>query len=177
MAHPGAKDLRYSKDLPGGWLPEYRRAMSDPAPLEQLPSLALIDAQIVEQLRRIEESAPSLEMVRAAHDRLKTALGARNWTEASKAMSDMDAAFRAAAPDARDKLAQLIDLRRRVVSGEVKRIRTASQVLTAAQVMAILAAMTEAVKRHVRDQIALAAIGAEFARALDSAQWIEGRSE
>ena len=62
---------------------------------------------------------------------------------------------------------RLLDQRRRLVEAERRRLVALGQMIPADEALALVAALTAAVRAHVRDPAALAAVAAEFARLLD----------
>src|ERR1051326_2633693 len=61
VAHPGAKDLRYSKDLPADLKRRYEEAQRDPNLIELRAETALIDALIAEQLKELRKGRRQLD--------------------------------------------------------------------------------------------------------------------
>ena len=74
---------------------------------------------------------------------------------------------------------ELFELRRVAVQTEVRRRKAMQNCLTPEQAMALMSAMAEAVRRHVMDRAALAAINATFAGLMwrDSAQALPRKGE
>lgn len=69
-------------------------------------------------------------------------------------------------PDGWPEIVSLIEQRRKLVETERKRLVEMQQMITAEQAAVLIAALTDAVRRHVDDPDALAAIASEFDRLL-----------
>jgi hypothetical protein len=160
IASPSLRTGRYSKYLPARLQERYQRAQADPDLLALRDEVALLDARLADVLSRADvgESA-------ALWDRLHDAWTAFQGGDAT-ALAQVGRLIEGGIADwsAWREIARLIDQRRQLVESERKRLVELQQVLTAEQALVLLAAVTDAVRRHVHDRPTLAAISGELVR-------------
>lgn len=164
-ASPTFKTGRYSKHLPARLMARYQEAQSDPALLALRDEVALIDTRLAELLGRVD-----------------TGESARRWQEAQEAFEELrkarirnDAKQFAAALDELERtltsgndyglwgeIANAVDLRKRLVESERKRLVEMQQMISSTQAMVLLTTVVDIIKTHVTDRNTLAAISAEF---------------
>lgn len=164
IALPQTQTGRYSKHLPTRMLSRYQEALTDSELLAMREEVSVIDARLADVLSRVDSGESG-----------------RIWSSLKKAWRD----FRRAKPadklaaemtiadlinegvsdtEAWDEVRDLIDQRARLVSNERQRLVQLQQMLSVDQAMTLMAAVADAVRRHVVDRDALAAISADLGR-------------
>jgi len=168
IASATVKTGRYSRHLPTRLLATYDQSRNDPDVLALHQEVALVDSRLAELLAAVD-TGESL----AAWDAIWTAIHAM---ERANARKDPDAAreawqeIKGAAARGRGTsqawrdVEKTIDLRRKLVESERKRIVEAKEVMTAEQAMLFVTALTAAVRDHVHDPDVLRAITADLGR-------------
>ena len=168
MALPQFKHGRYSKYLPARLVDRYQAGRSDPELLAMRDEIAALDARLSELLERVDsgesgllwialrDAWTELQEARRAGDNLKLAAALTMVGDLIEQGFDDRAAWA-------DVLALFQD-RRRLVESERRRLVDLQQMITAEQAMVFLAAITDAVKKHVDDRDTLAAISADLIR-------------
>jgi len=149
-------------------LATYEQSRNDPDVLALHQEVALVDARLAELLAAVDTGES-----RAAWDAIGTAIQAM---ERANVRKDLDAAREAwqdiKGAAARGKgtaqawrdVEKTIDLRRKLVESERKRLVEAKDVITAEQAMLLVTALTAAVRDHVHDPDVLRAITADLGR-------------
>lgn len=164
VALPQTKHGRYSKDLPARLGERFEAALGD-ADLVQLGrDIALIDSRLGEILGEITQDSTGA-IFSALQKAWNKYTRAPNPVDKQAAFSDMGMLIEQGADDwlKWQEVYNVIEQRRRLVESEAKRQIQLQQTLTASQAMMLLAAITETVKKHVRDADALRAISADIA--------------
>ena len=174
IASPHFKNGRHSKYLDGQLLATYQASLQDEGLHELRSELSLVDARINELLDQVQRSPglPSTRVIREAWVKYQQATRSRNHLELEQAQAEMEAALAAqVAPyELWDKVFDAVNTRRRLADSERKRLVDLRQMLTAEQVMVLLAALTDAVRSHVKDPALLAAVQREFSRIVGSSR-------
>lgn len=160
------KHGRYSKVLPGKLLDRYNDAQSDDTLLVLADEVRLLDARLQSVLSEVDAGSSAELWVK-----LK-----RAWAGMQKAsvLGDEDALnqhqFELSQIIARggqeyaawSEVYKLLEQRRRLVESERKRMIEMQQMITSEQAMAMLAVITDTIRRHVDDKPTLAAIAADI---------------
>jgi hypothetical protein len=170
FANQNFKHGLFSKYLPARLLPVFRAAKKNEDRLVLDEKLALLDARIADLLTRVDtgESGALWLRARRTFTAFKRAQADRDVDTARLLLDEHDAILSAGATDT----AAWIDLRatiadyRRLVAVESKRRTDEATAITVEQMLAVVATMTEIVRRHVEDRAALAAIAADVYRLL-----------
>jgi hypothetical protein len=140
----------------------YEAARRD-ADLKRLDNeLALADAMTIDHLERRGAELARWDDAVKVYQRVKAAMTKKDLTGVSAALSDLDRIFSEAQRDtaeSRDRLIDLIDLRRRLVSTEAKRERAAQQTMTLEQAMTLVGAIVAAIQAEIHDRAIQARIG------------------
>ena len=160
------KDGRHSKYLPTGLRDRYAEARSDPELLSLRDDIALTDTRTGDVLSRLDagESGERWARLGRALFQLRQSVDADDVAGTRSALDRFAGIIESGTADteAWAELGVLIDQRRRLVEGEGKRLTQMQQYITAERAVALVAAVAEAVKRHVTDRPTLAAISAEL---------------
>jgi hypothetical protein len=159
----------YAKDLPGSLASDYKAARKNPDIVSHVEQIALLDARILDVLRRLNagESAAAWEQAGEATDRLDAAEQTLTQAQRDKnidAMRDSLAEIKsatAALVGARkaaaaylqswDELKTLFLLRKRLVDSESRRRKDAHEMITKDRVLAMFGLMARSVQRNVSD--------------------------
>jgi hypothetical protein len=168
---PGGRPIvhgRYSKHLPERLAGRYTEALSDQKLLELRDEIALIGTRLAELLERVDggESAQRWKVLQTAYSNLRAATRSGDKMEFLAAMADLEKAVMAGLADYGiwREIAELTEQRRKLVESERKRHVEMQQMITSTQAMAMLAAVTDTIRRHVSDQAALSAIASDLRR-------------
>lgn len=164
-ASPTFKTGRYSKYLPSHLAQRYEEARTDRELLALRDEIALLDARLGELLDRIGtgESASRWQDAQKAFSELKKARVTSDAKLFVEAMDNLDNALYAEDDYALwDEIASLLDLRKRLVESERKRLVEMQSMITSERAMVLLATVVDIIRNHVRDRNALAAISADF---------------
>jgi len=167
VASPRFKTGRYSRHLPTRLAARYAEALSDPELLGLRDEIALTQVRQVELLEQLD-SGLSLARWRAAQSAygdLMVAMHTRDSAGLQQAMIALEDAFgiRVTDDDAVwEREIELSEHRRRLVESEHRRLAAMQQMISAEQGMALIARLTDTVRKHVDDPSILAAIAAEL---------------
>jgi hypothetical protein len=173
-ALPQYKTGRYSKHLPDRLLARYQESEDDPNRLALEAELALVDARLVDVLRRVDtgESGRIWQRLQDAGEAFREARRNNDPTAQGEALSTILRLIGQGHSDyaAWADVRALVQERRRIAESERKRLVEMQQVVAVDQVMTLASALTEAVRMHVTDARALGAITTEFRRLLDGSR-------
>lgn len=154
---------RISAALPKRLGERFQLAKSDPELLQLESDIALVDTRLEELLQLVDagESGQLWARVQSAFTAFCIHRGTEKETTAFDALEE---AIEAGATDREswEEIVGLLEKRRKLVESERKRQVEMSQMLTAEAAMTLFATLAAAVRRHVSDETALAAIDAEF---------------
>jgi len=168
IASPHFKTGRYSKALPARMLEAYTTAASDPQLLEQREQIAVLDARLIDLLARVDTGESGAIWQALMQQRMdfiasKRANDVKGQTTALNTILDL---ITEGHTDYRawGEVQSVLEQRRRLVESERKRQVEMQQMVTSQQVMVLVSALLESVKRNVSDRAALAAIQTDFIR-------------
>lgn len=167
MASPSFKTGRYSKHLPTRLMARYQEAQSDPTLLALRDEVALIDTRLAELLGRVDtgESAKRWQEAQTAFDALRKARTLADAKAFAAAMDELEQTLVIGNDyDLWSEIANVVDLRKRLVESERKRLVEMQQMITSERAMVLLTTVAGIIKEHVTDTNVLAAISAEFRR-------------
>lgn len=166
VASPTFKSGRYSKDIPIRLAARYAEALSDPQLMELRAEIALIGTRQSELLTHLDAglSLRYLQDAQAAHSDLLAAIRNKDSVAMQIAIAALGEALSAGMGDYTvwQEIVEMTEARRKLVESEHRRLVAMQQMITAEQAMALLARVVDAVRKHVSDPAALAAISAEF---------------
>jgi hypothetical protein len=153
------KTGRYSKYLPTRLAARYHEAQADDCLLQLHEEIALTDARLADVLKRVDTGDSG-----ALWTRLHEAFNDFVDEQDPRSLATLGRLIEAGMADwhAWDEVGKLISQRQRLVESERKRHVEMQQMVTATQMMTLLAAVVDTVRRHVRDRDALAAISADI---------------
>lgn len=149
------QDGRYSKYMPERLLERYGQALSDPAMLEQRNEIALIETRIAELVESID-SGSSFTFLKELqkHWRLfrkyaKTGKQVEAQEEAFELDNLINSAFQQAGIWL--EIQSTLELRRKLVESERKRIVEAQEFVMLQDAMALAQALVQSINKHVTD--------------------------
>jgi len=164
VASPTFKTGRHSKYLPARLQERYAASIADSELLALREDIALLDARLGELLERVDTggSGQRWSQLTVAWFAFKTATDP---IEVIKARLLVDTIIDDAATDyaAWGEVHNILEQRRKLSESEQKRLVTMQQMVTAEQAMLFVAAIQDAVRRHVTDRRVLSAIAADVA--------------
>lgn len=171
IAIPQTKSGRYSKHIPTRMLATYETAKIDPELLALQDEVALIDARLVDLLKRVDtgESGATWRKVGEAFRSYQQALSSSK-TDAKKDASDylhdlhMLIVDGASDEAAWTEIRSVVNQRRSLVESERKRLVEMQQMVGADQAMLLVRSLVASVREHVRDPAILRAITDDLGR-------------
>lgn len=167
-ASPQWKDGRRSKYLPKRLLDDYLASLNNPDKLALDEEIALLDTRLVDLLRRIDagESGQLWRALLTATRAYEAAQRAKDPAAMAAALDTMVDRITSGHTDAAawQEVRAVVQERRRLIESERKRLVEAQQVIAVDQALAMMAALVDAVRAHVRDDATLRAVASEFAR-------------
>ncbi len=166
IARSNTKHGRYSKYLPGRLLERYQESLVDSELLALREEISIVDARISDLLTRVEsgESGENWEAIQKAWQEFREARSTRKTELIAIAEDRLEMAIDAGVTDytAWTEVRQAIELRRKLVDSERKRLVAAQQMITADEVMLLITAIADTVRRNVSDSDTLSAIQADI---------------
>ncbi len=157
---------RYSKDLPARLVERYQEAAQDPELLQLRDEIAVVNARICDLLTRLDtgESGSLWRSLQADAEKLVECRRRGDSSGLADALNSLLEVIRQGHEDYQvwDEIFQSFELMRRLVDTETKRLSTMKQFISVEQVVVMMAALLESVKRNVADKSALAAIARDF---------------
>lgn len=168
LALPQTKHGRFSKDLPTRLLAHYQAALDDPETIALREELALLFAREGDLLGRVDTSEAGAHWrgVRDALADFRRAQRRDDAPSAAGALREMERLTDLGLADyeAWAELRDTIEARRRLADTERRRLEAMQQMITTERAMLLVAALVDAVRRHVDDRQVLDAIGRELER-------------
>lgn len=163
-ALPQTKHGRYSKDLPTRLGERFEAALADTELVQLGREIALVDSRLGELLEQITQDSTGA-IFSALQKAWTKFVRASNPADKEQAFSDIGMLIEQGSGDwlKWQEVYGVLEQRRKLVESEAKRQVQLQQTLTATQAMNLLAAVTDTVRRHVRDADALKAISADIA--------------
>lgn len=163
-ALPQTKHGRYSKDLPTRLGERFEAALADGELVQLGRDIALVDSRLGDILSEITQDSAGA-IFGALGKAWKTYTTASNPVDKEAAFTQIGLLIGQGADDwlKWQEVYSVLEQRRKLVESEAKRQVQLQQTLTASQAMVLLAAVTDTVKKHVRDTDALRAISADIA--------------
>jgi hypothetical protein len=156
------KDGRYSRFLPARMFAAYRTAEHDPKLMELRQDIALLDARMIDVLKRVDtgEAGSIWVALQAAWARLGWAQVRGNVETYKLAYDDVGRLVTKGVGDtaAWREIGELIDQRRKLVETEQRRLALAHEMLSRDQAMALVGQVVDIFRRYVSDRDVLNAI-------------------
>ena len=163
VAHPSFKTGRFSRSIPSRLSQSYEEALADPRKLELIDELAVIVArnrELLESLYSGESDGLRLRL-RNHKRRMEKARRDGDQDAADEHLNAILQGIERGADDS-ERWAELmanVDTQRKLAESERKRIVEAHRMVTTEELMAFMGAVLGILKKHVRDQSVLRAIG------------------
>lgn len=162
MASATFKTGRYSKVLPARLRERYEQSVDDGELLVLRDEIAVIDTRLAELLGKLDsgESGLAWDLALAQYGALQDALDGVDPAAVRAAMAELGQILRRGRADFNlwEDVGQTLDLRRRLVESERKRLVQLSQMITIEQAFVYSTAILSLVKENVDDPRALARI-------------------
>jgi hypothetical protein len=166
IASPTFKTGRYSKHLPTRLAAKYAEALADPDLLALRDEIALIHTRQTELLEHLDTGLALRRWkdAQAAYGEARAAIAGKDSVGFQVAMVALGDALNAGMGDYAiwQEIVEMTEQRRRLVESEHKRLVNMQQMISTERAMALLAVITDTIRRHVSDPSALAAIAAEL---------------
>ena len=170
-AAPSFKSGRYSKFLPSRLAAKYNEAQHDPELLSLHDEVALLDARLVDLLKRVDtgESGAMWGTLRKEWEEFLLVRASGDIAKMHSAIGRLDALMDRAITDhlAWTEISEKLEQRRRLVMSESQRLVALHQVLTAEQALALTGVLVEIITRHIADKSVLAQIIADVQGLID----------
>ena len=168
LAHHHTKHGRFSKDLPTRLAADYQAALQDPELVALREELALVAAREADLLKRVDsgEAGAHWRGIQRALAEFRRAQGSQDTVAAAAALRDMERLAELGLADyqAWAELLKAIAARRKLADTERGRLEAMQQTITSERAMLLVAALVDAVRRHIDDRRVLDAIGREVER-------------
>lgn len=162
LSSPSYKTGRYSKVLPARLLETYERSVTDSELLVQREDIAVVDARLAELLAKLDsgESGANWKRAKAEYAALQDAIDGGDPAGVRAALAALGGAIRRGLSDYATwaEVTEILELRRRLVESERKRLVQLSQMITVEQALVYSTAILALVKENVDDPRALARI-------------------
>jgi hypothetical protein len=160
------KDGRYSRFLPSRMFAAYREAGLDPELMSLRQDLGLLDARIIDVLKRVDtgEAGAIWQAAQAAMVRFDRAWLKKDGKDMESALAEAKRLMTQGASDyaAWQEVGSLMDQRRKLVESEQRRLTLAHEVLSRDQAMALMGQLVDILQRHVPDRNILNAIALDI---------------
>lgn len=165
------KTGRTSKYLPGRLQDAYQASINDKELLTLRHEISVVDARISDLFQRVDigESGKLWLKSKEVLLDLRKALATQDAKKTTEAIMELDVLIRQGSSDyaAWDEVQNSIELRRRLVETERRRLMDMQAMISSEQATALVHALTIAVKENVVDSTTLGRIQASFNRILN----------
>jgi hypothetical protein len=157
--NPNFTHGRYSKNMPPRLITRYMEAKSDPDILVLKDEISLIEARLGDLLSRVDSGESGIIWKRLS-EAFEAFNVARNQKDASLMMTyleEMHTLIKKGKSDyaAWNEVSSILELRRKLVESERKRLIQAQQVITVDKVMTLLGAVDNIIRSHIGDQLTI----------------------
>lgn len=180
IASPNYKTGRYSKALPERLRARYYESSSDGDLLAMRDEIALTDARLADMLDRVETGEPGELWAKLSdsYEGLVLAMDEDDSAGMRLALGAMKSLMARGASDwaAWQEIGRLVEQRRKLSESEQKRLVQMQQMISAEQLLVLLGAVADTIKRHVHDRQALADLSADIRRLIPDATFTGARS-
>lgn len=169
-ASPHFINGRRSRHLPTRLGANYEEARRDPDLVKLRDDLAVTDALLTETLESLKDGSSEWARALESFERFQQKQAAKDLTGMAAALTEHAAILKggAAGVVTRDRILEIVMVKRKLVDSEVKREKTLFQMMSSAQVMTFVAALVAAVQEEVPDAAIQARIDAKFQRLLSA---------
>jgi hypothetical protein len=172
IANASTKTGRYSVDLPTRLLGRYENLMADGTLLSLRDDIALVGANIGEELATLkaDEETPDMDVVIGKVEAIADNWKSWDWTRMDREMSELADAVkgRQQRQQAMSRIRSLIKDKAALVAQENRVLLEREAMIPVDQVMLLMRALTGVVRRVVRDPRILGEIEVEFSRVVRS---------
>lgn len=170
VAHPNFKTGKYSQDLPARLMARYEESLQDTELLNLQGELSLIDARMSDVLSRVDMGEAG-ELWRQAGNCMKQfeeAQKKKDTASMAHALTELRAIITKGTADyaAWDEVFKMVELRKKVVDSEHRRLVAMQNMITTNQAMTMIAALVAIVKQEVTDRHALQRISTGISQLL-----------
>jgi hypothetical protein len=160
------KDGRRSKFLPSRMFADYQAAGIDPELMSLRNDLALIDARIIDVLKRVDSGEAGIiwQAAQATMARFDHAWQQKDGHGMEAAIEEMRRLVGQGVSDwqAWREVGKLIEARRKLVEGEARRLATAHEMMSKDQCLALVGRVVDILRRHIPDRTILGAIAVDM---------------
>jgi hypothetical protein len=157
---------RYSKFLPERMAVKYREAEQDPHLLSLHSEVALVDARLVELLKRVDtgESGQLWDELQEEWKELRQHSAAQALAKMRLSIGRLDSIMSRAIQDhlAWQEISEKLEQRRKLVESEQKRLVAMRLMITQEQALLLMGAVTDVITRNVPDKQVLSQIVVEL---------------
>lgn len=159
---------KYTAIFAGDALEHYEAARDNPRYIELREEIAFLDTLIVQEATKanIGQGGPLWKDLHQSWTRFQKAADEQVAGEAGRLLEEVGKVIREGVKryTAQREAVDLVERKRKLSESERRRITDAQQIITTQQAIAFVGAVTAAVRNHVTDRAALAAISADIAR-------------
>ena len=171
LASPRLSSGRYSRVLPRRLLSTFHQSLRDPALLELRQEIAVVQARALDLIKRVDsgESGHLWKLLQQTWAEVEAAQRRGDTGAQDAALLELGLLIRRGAADyeAWEDACKQIDRKRCLVESERRRLVELHQMIRVDELLTLMAALTESIKRHVSDRATLGAISADFSKLLE----------
>lgn len=169
--HPTYQSGRYSNHLPKQIVENYEKALADPKALELRDEVAVIQVHVEEKLSQTYSGGTGLmfkelKSMWGEFEKLSRSKEEVDRRRSGEILNEMGKKIRQGDSEHRswDEVGKWIDRMERIKKSERQRAVENKQMLTADEMLTLVHALTESVRRHVTDRDALQGINDDVGR-------------
>lgn len=170
IASPSYKGKGLTKDMPARLAERFREAQQDDELLSLRNDVALVQAMIGEQLSLISQgdSGDIFIQAKQTYRELLSALRSENNVESTRLLALLGEIIENGYKDeiAKEEIRKSLELKRKLSDSEKKRLVDLKQMITTEELMLVVGALVDSVKRNVNDSKALQSISQDLRRLL-----------
>lgn len=162
------RQSKYAPSLPPRMREHYENAINDPQLLEQHKEIGLVEARLIDLLKRVDtgESGAIWQALKTARMDLLVAQRGNSTIDQTKAINRILMLIDRGHTDYRawQEVGNILEQRRKLVESERKRLIELRTVVSSEQAMGLVSALLFSVKEHITDRKILSAIQNDFIR-------------
>jgi hypothetical protein len=160
------KTGRHSTFLPSSMFAAYGAALHDPELMSLRQEIALVDARIIDVLKRVDtgEAGVLWSQAQDAMARFERAKAKQDVDAMHAALAEVQRLITGGTADyaAWHEVGALIEQRRKLVESEQRRLTLSAEVLSREQALALMGQVVDILRRHVPDRQVLQAIALDM---------------
>ena len=166
IASPTFKTGVRSRYMPRNLGARFREAMNDPALLKLDQDVAVVEAQLLELLRKFEEPGPEWEQAARLFAETDAAIISGDGATANARRAELKDLLTKGCgqSELRRGVLELIEQRRRLIDSIRKHEVQSAEIITLTEAQVLFSGMAHLVREHVKDKQALRAIAEGFAK-------------